>query len=165
MSQSVLPTEQRAKLASGRSHDPHRAVVVAVVAVRMVQVTADQIVHVVTMGHRLVSAPGPVDVIGRVGVAAMLGRADRRIGAIDVKRVLLDLAPSGVVQMTVVQVIDMALMFDGFVTAIGAMLMGVVAVVRVTHMRSPCRSSVDEPRLGAGSRSGPKRRMVRGANG
>jgi hypothetical protein len=140
-------------------------VVVAVVAVRVVQVTANQIVHMVAMGHRLVSAPGPMDVIGRVGLAAMLGRADCWIRAIDAQRMLLDLASAGVVQMPVVQVIDMALMLDGFVTAIGAMLMGVVAVVRVTHMRSPCRSSVDEPRLGAGSRSGPKRRMVRGANG
>jgi hypothetical protein len=140
-------------------------VVVAVVAVRVVQVTADQIVHMVTMGHRLVSARGSVDVIGRVGVTAMLGRADRWIGAIDAQRMLLDLAAAGVVQMTVVQVIDMALMFDGFVTAIGAMLMGVVAVVRVIHMGSPGCSSADEHRLGAGSRSGPKRRTARTASG
>jgi hypothetical protein len=50
-------------------------VVVAVVAVRVMQVAADVIVHVVAVGHRLVAAAGAVDVARLMAAATMVGRA------------------------------------------------------------------------------------------
>ena len=56
-----------------------RAVVVAVVPVRVVQVTVDEIVDVIAMRHRLVPATGAVLVAGLVPAALMLGRAAVRV--------------------------------------------------------------------------------------
>jgi hypothetical protein len=50
-------------------------VVVAVVAVRVMKVAADPVVHVVAVRHRLMAASGPVDMARLVPAAAMVRRA------------------------------------------------------------------------------------------
>lgn len=59
-------------------HNPYRAVVVAVIAMGMVQMTIDQIVHVIAVRHGFVAAAGAVDMIrvvraARVPFGALIG--------------------------------------------------------------------------------------------
>jgi hypothetical protein len=57
---------------AGASGDLQRAVVVAVIAVRMVQMTVDQVIHVVTMRHRFVPAAGTVHMaVGMAGAVVL----------------------------------------------------------------------------------------------
>ena len=49
--------------------------VVAVVAVRVMKVAADPVVHVVAVRHRLMAASGPVDMARLMPAAAMAGGA------------------------------------------------------------------------------------------
>jgi hypothetical protein len=54
----------------------------------------------------------------------------------------IDMTAVHMMQMSVVQVVDMSLMLNGPVPAIGPMLMSMVGVNRTigTHMHLPCRS-------------------------
>ena len=49
--------------------------VVAVIAVRVVKMAGDPIVHMVAVRHRIVAASGPVDMARIVPIAAMVGGA------------------------------------------------------------------------------------------
>src|SRR5215831_13426817 len=60
-----------------------RSVVVAVVAMRVVQVTGHDVVHVISVLHRLVTAVRAVLVLGVVVVAVVVGRALVRVGFAD----------------------------------------------------------------------------------
>ena len=107
-----------------------RAVVVAVVAVRVVQVAIDEVIDVVAMWHRFVAAAGAVDVSGFVAAAVVVGRAGVRVGGADGDAVFIDVVAMRVVQVAVVQVIDVAVVLDGGVAAARAVLVRVVGVVR-----------------------------------
>jgi hypothetical protein len=50
-------------------------VVVAVIAVRVVKMAGDPIVHMVAVRHRIVATSGPVDMTRIVPTAAMVGGA------------------------------------------------------------------------------------------
>jgi hypothetical protein len=54
--------------------------IIAMVAVRMMQVTVDEIVNVVPVRDGLVAAPRPMDMGGIVAATAMLRRARVRVG-------------------------------------------------------------------------------------
>ena len=104
--------------------------VVAVVAVRVVQVAIDEVIDVVAMRHRFVAAAGAMHVAGFVAVAVVVRGADVRVGGADGDAVFIDVVAVRVVQVAVVQVINVAFVFDGGVTAIRAVLVFVVGVVR-----------------------------------
>jgi hypothetical protein len=121
--------------ASGRFERP---VVVAVRAVRMMQVPADQVVDVIAMRHGFMPAARAVNVVGGMGGALMLRRAGRRVGRADLDDVLIDVIAMHVMQVAVVQVVDMAVMTDRAVTAVRPVLVIVVGVFgAVRHFRSP----------------------------
>ena len=61
-----------------------RAVIVAVVAIGMVEMPFYQIVDVIAVGNRLVAAVCPVFVLGIVTIALVAIRAVRRVGGIHV---------------------------------------------------------------------------------
>jgi len=103
-------------------------VVVAVVAVRMVEVPVDQIVDVIAMRDGLVAATGAMVVRGVVTGALVRGSACSRIGGRDLDHVLVDVIAVHVVQVTVVQVVDVAVVPHGRVTATGAMNVCVVGM-------------------------------------
>jgi hypothetical protein len=113
-------------------------VVVAVIAVRMVEVTVDEVVDVIPVRDRLVTAAGPVHVIGRVGAARVRG-ATRGVRGVDLERVLFDARCTGVVQVTVVHVVDVIPVLHCGVTAAGAVDV-IVIVVRVAHGAAPSGS-------------------------
>jgi hypothetical protein len=107
-------------------------VVVAVIAVRVVQVTADQVVDVISVRDRLVTAAWSMFVIVLVLVAVVPRRAVGGVGVGHRDRVGLDAVGRVVVQLPVVQVVDVVVMADGRVPAGGAVLV----LVLVAH-RSP----------------------------
>jgi hypothetical protein len=97
-------------------------VVVAVVAVWVVKVTADQVVDVLAVRDRLVAALRSVLVFGLVFVAVVAGRAVGGVGLADRQCVALHAALAVVVQFAVVEVIHVIVMADGGVTAARAVL-------------------------------------------
>jgi len=99
--------------------------IVTVAAVRVMQASIDEIIDVVAMGHSLVSAPGAVG----VSAAFRIGRAAHGIDVAYGNHVLVDMVSVHVMQVTVVQIIDMAIMPDGSMSAVRAMLMGVVGMM------------------------------------
>jgi hypothetical protein len=107
----------------------HRSVVVAVRAVRVVQMAVDEIVDVVAMRNGGMAAVGTVHVAGRMRAALVVGRALAGIGASIGDFVFLHLSVGPLVmQMTVVEVIDVSLVLDGRMTAIRPVLVRVILV-------------------------------------
>jgi hypothetical protein len=97
-------------------------VVVAVVAVWVVKVTADQIVDVLAVRDPLVPAVRSVLVFILVFGAVVAGRAVGGVGLADRQCVALDAALAVVVQLAVVKVIHVIVVADGAVTAAWAVL-------------------------------------------
>ena len=115
--------------------------IVAVLVVRVVQVSVDQVVGVVAVRHRFVAAVGTVLVILRVfrGVAR---RAIRGVLGIDRDLVLVLVVAVRMVQVAVVKVVGVACMLDGGVTAVGSVnVVTVIAVLWVGH-KSPNDSTL-----------------------
>ena len=99
------------------------------VAVDVVQVAVDQVVDVVAMRPGLVTAARPVDMVRVMSTAAVGRRAVRRVGRGDRDHMLIDVIPVRMMQMTIVEVIDVSLVDDGLVAAIGTVDM-IVGFVR-----------------------------------
>jgi hypothetical protein len=104
-------------------------VIVAVPVVRVVQVIVHEVVHVIAVRNRLMATSGAMLVSSVVPRAGMLGRALSRIVDTHLERVLDDLATFLVVQMAVVQVVHMARVAHGRVTAVGTVLVVVTGVL------------------------------------
>lgn len=107
------------------------AVVVAVIAVRMVQVPLDQIVNVIAVRDGFVTAPRPVLVVLGVASAVVLRRALIGVRHRDRNGMLIVVVFMGMMEMPIVQVVGMAVMQDGGVPAVGAVD---VLVIRVNVM-------------------------------
>jgi len=141
--------------------------VVAVVAVGMVQVAVDQVIHVIAVGHRGVAASGSVNMAPRVAAARMSRRASVRIGGVHGDDMLVDVSLVGMVQVPVVKVVDVVAVPDRRVTASGAVRVGMVAVdlagIRVHGFRGPTGSEVrksnDRPTAGGNSIARPTSRL------
>lgn len=95
------------------------------VAVGVMQASVDEIVDVVPMGHGLMSTTGAVGVRATLG----FGRAAHRVYGADGDHMLIDMIAMHVMQVTVVQIVDMAVMSDCGMSAVRAMLMGVVGMM------------------------------------
>jgi len=105
------------------------AVVIAVVAMREMQMAIDQIIHMVAVRHHFMPASGAVDVAGLVTCAAMLRGAGGGIGGAYGNHMLIDVPLVREVQVAIVQIIDMAIMANGGMAAVGTMLVGVIGVL------------------------------------
>ena len=118
---------------SGLLDDFHRAVVVAVAVVRVVQAAVYDIVGVVAVRHGFVAAAFAVDVPG----AGVHGVAAVGVGGADADAVFVVVAVVFVVQVAVVNVVDVAVVFDGGVTAALSVNVLVVGVgMAVAHFVS-----------------------------
>ena len=102
---------------------------------RVVQVAVDQIVDVIAVRHRLMSATGPMLVSRLMAFAAVLGRAAVGVGRRHFDHVLIDRVCVWVMQMPIVQVIDMIAVAHRRVAAVRTMRMRVVGVVRFLARR------------------------------
>jgi len=104
--------------------DLHRAVVIAMVAVLMMQTTVYQVIHMVAVWHGFVSAACAVAVFATsVHRVAAIG-----IGIAHFQAVLVIMLGVGVVQMPVVQVVHMVAVLNGGVSAVFAVNVGVVSM-------------------------------------
>jgi hypothetical protein len=122
--------------------------IVAVIAVRMMQVACDEVVRVVAVRDRVVAAVGAVLVAFLMAAAIVAGRAASRIRGVDRQHVFLDGAAIGMVQMSVVKIIDVAVVEDARVPATRTMLVSVVFmlsrhVIISFRRRIPLGRSVD----------------------
>jgi hypothetical protein len=112
-------------------------VVVAVIAVRMVEMSVYEVVNVVAMRHRFVSASRAVNMIRIVSLASVCGCAASRIGVADLQRVLFDLAVrADVMQVTVVQVVHVVAVLNSGVLAVRAVFVVVIGV-QISHVKVP----------------------------
>ena len=103
--------------------------IVAVIAVRMVEMTFDQIVDVIAVRHGLMAAARAMYVPCRMPGARMLRSAGRWIGGSHRQHMLDDRAVAvGVMKMTVVQVIDVTFVLNGGMPAIRTVLMFVMSM-------------------------------------
>jgi hypothetical protein len=105
-------------------------VVVTVVAVRVMKVAADAVIYVIAVGNRLVTAAGAVDMARLMPAALMVRRAAVGVGAGHLEHVLIDMAFMRVMEVTVVQIVDVALVTDGGVATSRPMLVSMVRVGR-----------------------------------
>lgn len=108
---------ERAAAARAGFASEHGPVVVAVVAVGVVQVTIHQIVDVVAVRDRLVATPLAVDVVCVVAAAVMVGRAGGRVAVRDLDDVLIDVVTMGMVQVPIMQVVGVPIVLDGLMAA------------------------------------------------
>lgn len=110
--------------------------VIAVIAVWVVQVTIDQVVDVVAMRYGGVAAARAVGVIRRVTRTAVLRGARGRVSRVDLEDVLVEVPVVRVVEVTVVEVVDVVPVADRRVAAARAVDVVVRVVDVVAHALS-----------------------------
>ena len=103
--------------------------IVAVIAMRMVQVPGNVIIDMIAVWHCFMAAARAMGVVRFVAAAGMTRGAAIRIAAGDADHMLVDMAFVRVVKMAVMQVVDVIAMAHGRVPATGPMLMSVIRVV------------------------------------
>jgi hypothetical protein len=108
-----------------RSDELHGSVVVAMLAVRMMQTAAYEVIDVVAMRHRLVTAVRTVFVR-----AARLGRALHGVGGADGDDMFVDMVLMHVVEMAVVKIVHVVFVAYRGVTTVRAVLMGMIGMVQ-----------------------------------
>lgn len=106
-----------------------RSVVVAVLAVWVVQMARHEVVDVIAVRHRLMPAFGTVLMPRFVVGAVVLRSARGRVALADRNRMALDIAASVMVKLAVVQVVDVVIMAHRGVSAVRAVLV----VVLIAH--------------------------------
>lgn len=109
---------------------------VAVPIVGVVQVRCDEVVGVIAMGDGLVTARRAVRVRGVVTIAGVILTA---LGIERGEHVLVDVVAVSAVEMAVVKVIDVVVMLDRGVAAIGSVNVRVVGMRAVFHAASLVR--------------------------
>jgi hypothetical protein len=105
----------------GQLHDP---MVVAVIAMGMVQSSVHQIIRVIGVRYPFMTTTWTMLVR-----ASRLRSALHRVGRAHRNDVLVNMVPMHVVQMTVMQIIDMTIMPNRHVQAVGSMLVGMIGMV------------------------------------
>ena len=107
--------------------------VVAVIAVLVMQTAVDDVVNVIAVRYGFVAATFAVN----VAVAGVNRMAAVRVGFINAQGVLVVMAVVFMVQVAVVQIIDVAFMFDGSVAAVCAVDVVMMFVGFAGHFFSP----------------------------
>ena len=107
--------------------------VVAVIAVFVMQTAVDDVVDVVAVRYSFVAATFAVN----VAVAAVNRMAAVRVGFIDAQCILVVVTVVLMVQVAVVQIINVAFVFDGSVAAVCAVDVVMMFVGFAGHFFSP----------------------------
>lgn len=106
------------------------SMVIAVAIVLVVQVAIDQVIDMVAVRDRRVSASRSVHVVGRVGRAGMSAGAGGWVMSRNLQDMLFDHPVEGrVMQVSIVEVVDMSIMFDCRMPAVFSVDMVMVFVV------------------------------------
>jgi hypothetical protein len=138
-------------------------VIIAVIAVHVVQMTGNQVVNVIPVGNCLVSATWAMLVALFVPSANVIGSTSCRIGRGSFDHVFIDMAVMQEMQMSVVQVVDVAVVLHSGMSAVGTMLMRMLLVDGVCLRHSKYASfyldefrNVDVFGIGVGQRTDPE---------
>lgn len=107
--------------------------VVAVITVRVVQVSVNQVVDVVTVRHRRVTATRAVNVI-RVVALTCVRRTPVGVQLCYLNAVFVVVAVMRAVQVPVMQIAHVAIVLNGDVAAVRAVFMWVILVDIVCHV-------------------------------
>jgi len=91
------------------------------IAMRMMQTAVHKVIHVIAVRHLRMSTVGPVLVFFTLNRVAFI-----RIGFTDFNDMLVNMTIMRVMQMAVVKVINVTLVFNLRMAAIGAMLVGMI---------------------------------------
>ena len=110
--------------------------IVAVIAVWLVKVTVDEIVHVIAMRDGLVTAVRAVLVARCVARTGMVRGAFGAVRRVDAQGVLEDAVAVLVVKVAVVNIVDMTVVLDRGVAAVGAVPVSVI-LVSLRHVLLP----------------------------
>ena len=103
--------------------------VVAVIAMGMVQMPVDEVIHVIAMGYRFVPTTGSVHVTSFVTAAFVFGGARVCVGVADFDDMLFNGAIGVLmVQVTVVQVVSMTIVIHGGMTTLLTVLVLVIGM-------------------------------------
>ena len=107
--------------------------VIAVVTVWMVQASVNEIVDVVAVGHGFVATPRSMHVPRFLAAARMQRRAAIGVLVGNLNHMLDDRSVfAGVVQVTIMKIVDMVAVLNTGVLTIGTVLV-IVVLVNVTH--------------------------------
>ncbi len=107
--------------------------VVAMGAVRVVEVPSHEVVDVIAVGDRFVAATVAVDVVARVARTEVRGGAGGGIGGVHFENTFVYMAVVAVVEVPIVEVVDVVAMADRDMAAVGAVDMIVIGVGAVAH--------------------------------
>jgi hypothetical protein len=105
-----------------------RTMVITMVAVRVMQVPVDEIVNMIHMRHAFVTAPRAMHMGPIVSSAGMIGCALVPVRAVAFENVFVNVIAVQVMQMTIVQIVGMAVVPDRDVTAARSMCVSVMFV-------------------------------------
>jgi len=105
-------------------------VIVTVISVGMMQMVADQVVHVIAMRDGLMRAVGTMGVVLVVRSTHMVWRASVRIGRFNLEHVFVYMIEVRMMQMAIMQIVGMSGVRDGYVTTRRMMLVIVVLMFR-----------------------------------
>lgn len=100
--------------------DLERSMIVAMIPVRVMQATLDEIIDVIAMRHGGVAALWTVDMRGFVALVAVFRRAAVRVAVAHLDHMLIDLidaVAAWMMQVAVVKIINMVAVLDGEVSA------------------------------------------------
>lgn len=102
--------------------------IIAVIAVNVMQMTRNQVVYMVAVGNRLVSATYAMLVALLMAIANVIGSTTCRVGTGGLDHVFINMAFMQKMQVTVMQVIDVAVVLYSDMSAVGAMLVSMLLV-------------------------------------
>jgi len=111
-------------------------VVVAVAAMRVMEMSVDEIVDVVAMRDGLVAATSSMPVSGIVTGADVAGCTSRRIGAAHFDHMLIEMIVVRLMEVAVVKIVHVIAVLDGDMAATGSvnMVMPLVNLMFVRHV-------------------------------
>ncbi|BDC50800.1 hypothetical protein F183_A31160 [Bryobacterales bacterium F-183] len=107
---------------------------VAMARMRMMQVAVHQIIDMVSMRHRFMSATRAMDVVGGMRATGMIRSAGGRILSAHTQHMLINMAIVRRMQMPIVEIVHMPVMQDCGMPAARAMGVIVIFVDNVTHL-------------------------------
>ncbi len=99
--------------------------VVAMIAMRVMQAALDEIVDMIAVRRRFMSAAGSMHMARLMAFVPVLGGAAVRIAVADFDHMLVDALAVQTMQMSVMQIVDVVAMLHRNVTASGAVMMRV----------------------------------------
>lgn len=110
-----------------------RTMIVAMIAMRVMQMAVNQIIDVVPMGYRFMTTSWAVYMSGFMTIALMAWCALVRCGVGNLNHMFVDMILVRMMQMTIMKIVDMAIVVYGCMPAVGAVLMFVVWMLLTRH--------------------------------